>query len=177
MSAEQDRKFFDIFMVVLGSLVAISVAIYALAQVVHARTQEQYIKEDKMVQAQVAARISPVGQVAVAGEDNSHLAPAPVAAPTASDGGSMQVAEAASGEDVYKQACSACHTAGVAGAPKLGDAAGWSGRISQGMETLVEHAIKGYQGSAGYMPPKGGRADLSDDAIKAAVEYMTENSK
>ena len=103
--------------------------------------------------------------------------PAPVAAPTASDGGSMQVAEAASGEDVYKQACSACHTAGVAGAPKLGDAAGWSGRISQGMETLVEHAIKGYQGSAGYMPPKGGRADLSDDAIKAAVEYMTENSK
>ena len=177
MSAEQDRKFFDIFMVVLGSLVAISVAIYALAQVVHARTQEQYIKEDKMVQAQVAARISPVGQVAVAGEDNSHLAPAPVAAPTASDGGSMQVAEAASGEDVYKQACSACHAAGVAGAPKLGDAAGWSGRISQGMETLVEHAIKGYQGSAGYMPPRGGRADLSDDAIKAAVEYMTENSK
>lgn len=177
MSAEQDRKFFDIFMVVLGSLVAISVAIYALAQVVHARTQEQYIKEDKLVQAQVAARISPVGQVAVAGEDNSHLAPAPVATPTASDGGSMQVAEAASGEDVYKQACSACHAAGVAGAPKLGDAAGWSGRISQGMETLVEHAIKGYQGSAGYMPPKGGRADLSDDAIKAAVEYMTENSK
>jgi cytochrome c5 len=45
------------------------------------------------------------------------------------------------------------------------------------MDTLVEHAINGYQGSAGYMPPKGGRADLSDDAIKAAVEYMAENSK
>lgn len=177
MSAEQDRKFFDIFMVVLGSLVAIAVAIYALAQVVHARTQDQYIKEDKMVQAQVAARISPVGQVAVAGEDNSHLASAPVAKPAASEGGSIQVAEAASGEDVYKQACSACHAAGVAGAPKLGDAAAWSGRISQGMDTLVEHAINGYQGSAGYMPPKGGRADLSDDAIKAAVEYMAENSK
>ncbi len=173
MSAEQDRKFFDIFMVVLGSLVAVAVGIYALAQVVQARTQEEYMKADAVVQAQVAERIAPVGQVAVRGEDNSHLAPSQPPAESAP----IQVAEAPSGQDVYQQACAACHAAGVAGAPKLGDAAAWSERIAQGNDTLYDHAINGFQGSAGYMPPKGGRADLSDEAIKAAVDYMVEQGK
>lgn len=176
MSAEQDRKFFDIFMIVLGSLVAVAVAIYALAQAVQARTQEQYIKEDKVVQAQVSQRIAPIGQVAVAGADNSHLAAAAAPAQTAQPV-AVAAAEAPSGEEVYKMACAACHAAGVAGAPKLGDPAAWSARVEQGMDTLVSHAINGFQGSAGYMPPKGGRTDLSDDAIKASVEYMVENSK
>ena len=82
-----------------------------------------------------------------------------------------------SGEDVYKSACSACHGAGVAGAPKFGDAAAWADRIPKGMDTLTQHALNGFQGSAGYMPPKGGRADLSDDSVKAAVQYMVDNSK
>jgi cytochrome c5 len=176
VSAEQDRKFFDIFMIVLGSLVAVAVAIYALAQAVQARTQDQYIKEDKAVQAQVSERIAPVGQVAVAGADNSHLAPAPAPAKDAQPV-VVAAAETPSGEEVYKMACAACHAAGVAGAPKLGDAAAWSARIEQGMDTLVSHAINGFQGTAGYMPPKGGRTDLSDDAIRASVEYMVENSK
>lgn len=175
MSAEQDRKFFDIFMVVLGSLVAVAVGIYALAQVVQARTQDEYIKEDAVYQAQIAERISPVGQVAIAGADNSHLAPAPAPAPQQQ--ASIQVAEAPSGQQVYQQACAACHGAGVAGAPKFGDAGAWSDRVSKGMDTLTEHAIKGFQGSAGYMPPKGGRADLSDEAVRAAVEYMVDGSK
>ena len=176
MSAEQDRKFFDIFMIVLGSLVAVAVAIYALAQAVQARTQDQYIKEDKAVQAQVSERIAPIGQVAVAGADHSHLAPAPAPAQAAQPV-VVAAAETPSGEEVYKMACAACHAAGVAGAPKLGDAAAWSARIEQGIDTLVSHAINGFQGSAGYMPPKGGRTDLSDDAIRASVDYMVENSK
>jgi cytochrome c5 len=176
VSAEQDRKFFDIFMVVLGSLVAVAVGIYALAQVVQARTQEEYMKADAVVQAQVAERIAPIGQVAVKGQDNSHLAPSAPAQPPA-ESAPIQVAEAPSGQDVYQQACAACHAAGVAGAPKLGDAAAWSDRIAQGNDTLYDHAINGFQGSAGYMPPKGGRADLSDEAIKVAVDYMVEESK
>jgi cytochrome c5 len=178
VSAEQDRKFFDIFMVVLGSLVAVAVGIYALAQVVQAKTQESYMKEDAVVQEQIAQRIAPIGQVAVRGEDNSHLAPTPSSQPPADSAPApVQVAEAPSGDEVYQQACVACHGAGVAGAPKLGEAAAWSDRIAQGSDTLYEHAINGFQGSAGYMPPKGGRADLSDGAVKAAVDYMVENSK
>lgn len=83
----------------------------------------------------------------------------------------------ADGKATYDSACQVCHAAGVAGAPKLGDAAAWKDRIGQGMDTLVEHSIKGFQGGAGMMPPKGGFTNLSDDDVKAAVAYMVENSK
>lgn len=178
MTAEQDRKFFDIFMIVLGILVAVAIGIYGLAQAVQARTQDAYIKEDSTVQAQVAQRIQPLGQVAIAGEDNSSL-PAPGAGPgtPAEAPAPAQMAVEMSGDEVYRTACAACHTAGIAGAPKTGDVAAWAPRIEQGMDTLAKHAIEGYQGSAGYMPPKGGRTDLSDDAVRAAVEYMVAQAK
>ena len=83
----------------------------------------------------------------------------------------------ADGKATYDTSCAACHGQGVAGAPKLGDAADWKDRSAQGMESLVEHAIKGYQGKAGYMPPKGGFANLSDDQVREAVTYMVDNSK
>ena len=54
----------------------------------------------------------------------------------------------------------------------LGDAAQWVERIAQGQDTLKQHAIEGFTGSAGYMPPKGGRLDLSDAEIESAVEFM-----
>jgi cytochrome c5 len=83
----------------------------------------------------------------------------------------------ADGKATYTQACAACHAAGVAGSPKLGDKAAWKARIAQGKDTLYEHAIKGFKGKAGFMPAKGGRADLSDDAVKAAVDYMVSEAK
>jgi cytochrome c5 len=84
---------------------------------------------------------------------------------------------AADGAKVYKSVCRACHGTGVIGAPKVGDKAAWAGRISQGMATLEEHAIKGFKGKKGMMPPKGGRKSLSDDDVKAAVAYMVNASK
>lgn len=83
----------------------------------------------------------------------------------------------AAGESVYKANCFACHGAGVAGAPKLGDTANWAPRIEQGMDVLYTHAIEGYQGESGYMPPKGGFTSLSDEEVKAAVQYMVEESR
>jgi cytochrome c5 len=81
------------------------------------------------------------------------------------------------GKSVFDVACSACHGTGIAGAPRIGDAAAWAPRIAQGMATLEKHAIEGYQGSAGVMPAKGGRTDLPDDAVRAAVEYLTAQSR
>ena len=81
------------------------------------------------------------------------------------------------GQQTYQQACFACHGTGAAGAPKTGDKAAWKARIATGMATLNDRAIKGYQGTKGFMPAKGGRSDLSDDAVKAAVAYMVEQSK
>ncbi len=77
-----------------------------------------------------------------------------------------------SGEDVFKAVCTTCHGAGIAGAPKFGDAGAWAPRIAEGAPTLYDHAIKGYQGKAGVMPPKGGNSDLDDVEVQRAVVYM-----
>ncbi len=84
---------------------------------------------------------------------------------------------ATAGKAVYDKACQACHNMGVAGAPKVGDVAGWADRIKQGMATLNDHAINGYQGANGVMPAKGGNMSLSDDEVKNAVAYMVESSQ
>ena len=84
----------------------------------------------------------------------------------------------AKGKEVYDSVCFACHNIGLAGAPKLGDAAAWTDRIAQGNDVLYDHAINGYVGPSGsMMPAKGGRADLSDEDTKAAVDYMVANSQ
>jgi cytochrome c5 len=99
-------------------------------------------------------------------------APAAGAAPSgaAATGGATTVA--AGGQDTYAKACVACHGAGVAGAPKLGDKADWGPRIAKGKDTLYTHSIQGFTGAKGMMPPKGGMTSLSDDEVKAAVDYM-----
>lgn len=82
----------------------------------------------------------------------------------------------ADGKKDYTASCFACHGTGAAGAPKVGDKAEWKARIASGNATLYKHAIKGYKGKKGFMPAKGG-SSLSDDAVKAAVDYMVKNSK
>ena len=76
------------------------------------------------------------------------------------------------GQQVYARACVACHGAGLVGAPKLGDRAAWMPRIARGRAELVAHAIEGFRGETGVMPPKGGHAYLKDDQVAAAVDFM-----
>jgi cytochrome c5 len=82
-------------------------------------------------------------------------------------------AAAVDGEAVYKQACSACHAVGAAGAPKSGDKAAWAPRIKKGEEALVASALKGI----GIMPPKGGNASLTEAQIRAAVAYQIKTNR
>ncbi|MCK7552860.1 MAG: c-type cytochrome [Marinobacter sp.] len=110
------------------------------------------------VEDEIRARIAPVGEVCVQGEDCGSAA-APVASASAGP---------RSGNEVYDAACMACHNTGAAGAPKLGDAGAWSGRVEKGLDTLVSHAINGFNA----MPAKGGCGSCSDADIEAAVEYM-----
>jgi len=84
-----------------------------------------------------------------------------------------QAAEA--GESTYKAACGVCHTSGLAGAPKMGDMSAWVERIQQGNDVLIRHALEGFSGNTGYMPAKGGRADLSDEQVTNAVLFMVES--
>ena len=107
----------------------------------------------------VEQRIRPVGEIV-----KFDGAPPPVAVAAVA----TVALKAKSGEEVYNGACLACHGAGIAGAPKTGDKAQWAPRIAQGASTLYEHAIKGFKA----MPAKGGQTALSDDEVKAAVDYQ-----
>ena len=90
--------------------------------------------------------------------------PVPAAAPPAA----AAAATSDVGEKIYKQACAACHIAGVAGAPKFGDKTAWAPRIATGMDAMVAAVISG----KGIMPPKGGAAGASDADLRAATQYM-----
>jgi cytochrome c5 len=81
----------------------------------------------------------------------------------------------ADGKATYDTACFACHATGAANAPKLGDKAAWAPRIAKGMDALYASSLNGVPGTG--MMAKGGRADLSDDAVKAAVDYMVNAAK
>ncbi|WP_165007546.1 c-type cytochrome [Neisseria yangbaofengii] len=98
------------------------------------------------------------------------------AAPAEAAPAAETAAPAAAGVDgkaVYDGLCMACHASGVAGAPKVGNAADWKERLAQGKDTLYKHSIEGFTGKKGMMPAKGGNPSLTDDEIKAAVDYMT----
>jgi cytochrome c5 len=77
------------------------------------------------------------------------------------------------GKQVYDMACFVCHAGAVPNAPKLGDKEAWTPRLVQGWEVLVQHALKGYNA----MPAKGGRADLSDEQVTAAIGYMASQAQ
>ena len=85
-------------------------------------------------------------------------------------------AENTVGPGVFGKTCSMCHAAGVAGAPKPGDKADWGPRIAQGKDVLYKHAMEGFTGAKGMMPARGGNPSLTDDEVKAAVEYMADQS-
>jgi len=104
----------------------------------------------------VLQRIQPVGQVTFA------EASAPAGSKT--------------GEQVFQAVCRACHEAGIAGAPKVGDKAAWAPVIKKGQATLVQHAINGFQESGKVMPPKGGMSDLADIEVERAVVFMANQS-
>lgn len=102
---------------------------------------------------------------------------APAAAPAAAEAPKAEATASIDGKSVYNKTCSMCHAAGVAGAPKPGDKENWAPRIAQGTETLYKHSIEGYTGNSGMMPARGGNPKLTDDEMKAAVDFMVAQSK
>jgi cytochrome c5 len=116
----------------------------------------------------VLTRIKPVGEVTL-GDANT-----PASGPTVAAAGAAAPAAGAKldGKHVYDTVCTACHAAGVAGAPKFGDKAAWAPRLKTGMNALYTAALNGM----GAMPPRGG-SQLSDAEIKAGVDYMAAAAK
>jgi cytochrome c5 len=171
--SKQDTHFFNVFSLVIGLLVAVAIALFALARTVASETQEKQVLVEKEYLKGVDERLQPFAKVAVAGQDNSALK---IEATTPA-GSAAGPAPPKNGDELFEQACKACHGAGIGGAPKAGDKAAWGPRIAKGKDVLYDHALHGYTGSAGMMPAKGGRVDVSDDLVKQAVDHMVEMAK
>jgi len=119
----------------------------------------------------IAARLAAVGQINTAQAQSTSTPTQSAATETAATETTVD------GQKVYQASCIACHGAGIAGAPLVGNAAAWMSRIEAGADSLYTNAINGFQGSSGVMPGKGGNAALSDDEVKAAVDYMVSQSQ
>jgi len=157
-----DRHFFNSFSLVLGILIAFAILLFVFARMIGRATQGQEVLLEPMRLKDVQRNIAPFAHVAIAGHDNSALAAPKSAAadvPT-------------TGEQAFTKVCSACHSLGINGAPKIGDHAAWGPRIAQGKEALYTHAMEG----KGTMPPRGGTT-WPDATIRMAVDYMVSLNK
>ena len=184
MSQAQDQRFFRNTALVIDVLAAVILIFFTLTQITGCDKETSPAQSDTAV----AERTVPEGQVRIAGQTTDTAAPSVAAtADAASAAAAPDTAEdvAAGGDDtgkrVYNSLCFTCHgnvdgSGGLPNIPHFGDKAAWTDRIAQGMPLLYEHAIKGFTGASGMpMMPKGGNPNLTDDEVRAAVDFMLAN--
>lgn len=153
-----DLDFLKRFSLVIGFLTVVTLGLIVLSWFVHKSLPTD---ADPGVAVRTAQRIAPVGAV-YAGDTGA------AAASQVAYGGTLD------GSEIYGNLCAGCHTAGVAGAPKM-ERADWASRLAQGAETLHRHAIEGFTGATGVMPAKGGNPALTDEQVIATVDWMMDN--
>ena len=168
-----DLVFLKHFSMILAFLATVTVGLILFAHhlngVIPAEVSPEAAKRTE-------ARIAPTGAV-YAGSTGAAQQAAAVAAAAASAASQVAYGGTTDGAVVFNNLCTGCHTSGAGGAPKL-DAAGIGARAAaQGVDELVHKAITGFTGTVGVMPPKGGNPALSDDQVKATVEWMVAQSK
>ena len=172
-----DDVFYRQFGAVLILIIISAFAAYFIAQAIGGPA----IAKIQQSPGALEQRIAPVGAVATAkmeqeaavpvkaAEPVKAAAPAKVAPPKVAAVAVAATPADGVGRKTFNAACGACHIAGVANAPKLGDKVAWGKRSAQGLDALYDSGIKG---KGALMPAKGGNASLSDDDVKAAVRYM-----
>ena len=159
------------YSLVIGVLGIFALLIFVGSMMLSDMTQGIYTADTAEYQAAVEERIRPLGRIYLPGEEAAAGEPQVAAAAQPEP-----VATSMSGPQVYNEACLVCHGSGVGGAPIVGDEAAWAARLAQGADTLYLHALEGFTGQTGYMPPRGARMDLTDDEIRAAVDYIMSES-
>ena len=168
-----DLDFLKHFSMVIGFL-----AVVTLALLMFSHHLNGVIPAEVSPSAQRAtqARIAPAGDV-YAGATGAASQAAAAAAASAASAAQVAYGGTLDGSVIFGNLCTGCHTAGVGNAPTM-DKAHWTARIAQGTETLYKHAIDGYTGpDGGVMPPKGGNPALTDEQVKATVDWILGNLK
>jgi cytochrome c5 len=163
-----DAVFLKHFTQIIAGLFAIMVVLIVVAWIIYDR--QGFHDANPAKEAEVSRRLAPVGGV-YAGDTGRAAMVAAQEAARAAMAAKVAFEGALDGELIYNNVCSACHQTGAGGAP-LPTREAWAPRIAQGLDTLVKHAVEGYQGNAGVMPAKGGRLDLTDEQVKVTVEYL-----
>ena len=166
-----DLEFLKKFSLVIGFLMLVTVGLMAGAYYVH---QQVPAEVHPAVAAQTHARIAPMGEVYAGATGAAQQAEAAKAA-LAEATKDVPFGGSTDGSVIYNGLCTGCHTSGAGGAPTL-TAAGMGARKAKGVETLYKHAIEGFQGT-GMMPAKGGNPALTDEQVKATVDWMLANVK
>ena len=164
-----DRVFLKHFSMMIGLLLLVMFALIGLALYLYSYNPPP---GNPQAQAQTEARIAPVGAVYAGDTGRAALVAAQDAAKKAAAG---QVAYGGTldGKTIFGNLCQTCHTNAATGAPVISDKAAWGPRVAQGLDTLVKHAVEGFQGKApNPMPAKGGNPSLTDAQVKATVEWM-----
>ncbi|MBL8264377.1 MAG: cytochrome c5 family protein [Xanthomonadaceae bacterium] len=165
-----DLDFLKRFSMVIAFLMALTLGLILFAAYLHHRLPGHV---NPVEVARTEARIAPAGDVYAGATGEAAKAAADVAALEALKA-NVPFGGRTDGSEIYNQGpCAGCHKSGAGGAPMLG-AAGMGARASKGKDTLYKHAIEGFTGSAGVMPAKGGNPALTDDQIKAVVDWMLE---
>ncbi len=164
-----DKRFAKNVLIILG--IGGVLVLFSFVLTAHHRNTPDRVRQNRHTLlgagSSVAERTKAVGQINVAPAETQRQ---PVHVATAAPAG-------VNGQQIYQGTCVACHGAGIAGAPKLGDTGVWAKRIAKGLDTLYASAINGVQGNAGVMPAKGGNPTLSNAEVKAAVDYIVAQSK
>lgn len=152
---------------VIAFLMAVTLSLILFAAYLH---YQQPHTANPVEVSRIEARIAPTGGVYAGATGAAQQAAADQAAKAAA---ASQVAYGGTldGAVIYDNLCAGCHKSGAGGAPLL-TAAGLGARAGQGKDTLHKHAIEGYQGTAGVMPAKGGNPALTDEQVKATVDWM-----
>jgi cytochrome c5 len=165
-----DLVFLKRFSLIIAALFGLMVVLILIGLVLNSR---KAYEPNPIAEARTVERIRPLGGV-YAGETGAAAAAAAAkAAAEAAAAGGAPYGGTLDGAVIYQNLCSACHANGAGGAPAP-TAAAWAPRIAQGRDTLVKHAIEGFQGAAGIMPARGGNARLTDEQVAASVDYMIE---
>ncbi len=162
--SDRDSVFFRNFALFTAGLTVLAIVLILIGRSVHHYAMGD--QSDQVDRSMVHKNIQPVATVNT--DPNATSATPEVAVSEAPFGGSVD------GQVIYDNVCMACHTTGAGGAPKLVHAE-WDARIEQGKDTLYKHAIEGFTGDSGLMPAKGGRSDLTDEQVKASVDYMIDH--
>ncbi len=163
-----DLVFLKHFSQVIALLVSITIVLILLGIYINGLKPPEI---NRVAEAATLARIQPAGGV-YAGSTGAAAQAAAAAAAADAAKGQVAYDGTLDGSVIFGNLCTGCHTAGVAMAPKLEKAA-WAARIAQGVATLHAHAINGYNGpDGGIMPARGGNPALSDEQVKATVDWM-----